>query len=178
MCEFSDLEHEVGEALKVVLRLQTNSIADEIVDLIGDFRRKAEIVRVAAQTATNADGSDTTPAWKAQVDKTMGEVLGINNPGRVDVAHRYLKPQPDGSITLQRPGKQPVAWSADVLNTKIETLKRLASEVATMRDDLTTLRIPVPTGWMSVDVYQPRQISPQLWDAILSTSGGRMPPAP
>ena len=52
MCEFSDLGHEVGEPLKVVLRLQTNSIADEIVDLIGDFRRKAEIVRVAAQTAT------------------------------------------------------------------------------------------------------------------------------
>jgi hypothetical protein len=38
-CAFSELERELGEALKVVLRLEGNAAADVIVALVGDFAR-------------------------------------------------------------------------------------------------------------------------------------------
>jgi hypothetical protein len=53
-CAFSSLERELGQAIKVVLRLQDNAAADAIVSLIGDFARKAGVVREAVQTATRA----------------------------------------------------------------------------------------------------------------------------
>jgi hypothetical protein len=170
MCEFSALEQELGEAVKIVLRLHGNPAADAIVGVISDFGRKTNIVKEAVQTATKVGGTATTLAWKASADKTMNEVLGCNNPDRVDLAHCYLEPQPDGSVNLSRPGKKPKTWSAPDIDTKIGTLRRLTSEVATIRSDLSNLNIPVPTGWMSVDTFQPRQISPRLWDALLSTS--------
>jgi hypothetical protein len=35
-------------------------------------------------------------------------------------------------------------------------LNDLAVRLKTVTDDLTTLKIPVPSGWMTLDAYQPR----------------------
>src|SRR5438874_3339282 len=40
-CAFSSLERELGQAIKVVLRLEGNAAADTIVGLVEDFGRKA-----------------------------------------------------------------------------------------------------------------------------------------
>jgi hypothetical protein len=176
MCEFSKLEHELGEALKVVLGLQTNRSADAIVGLIGDFTRKANIVREAVQTATQAGDVPTSQAWKDNADKTLREVLGCNYPDRIDLAHSHLKPQSDGSVILQRPGKTPETWSTQDLNDKITNLSRLASEVARIHSELNRMNIPVPTGWMSMDNnYLRRQMSDQHWEALKTTFGGTFP---
>jgi hypothetical protein len=168
ICEFSNLEKELGEALKVVLGLQKNPAADAIVDLIGDFSRKTKIVRAAVKIATKADGSHTTLDWKNKADKTMRKVLGCNNPGRVELAHCHIEPHADGSISLQRPGQDAVKWNAGEIAKKIDKLRRVTSELASVRTDL--MHLAVPTGWMSADNFQPRQISERLWDALLSTS--------
>jgi len=68
-CAFSELERELGEALKVVLRLQGNPTADAIVAAVRDFVRKAKIVREAVQGAKNADGTEPSTEWKATTAK-------------------------------------------------------------------------------------------------------------
>jgi hypothetical protein len=103
-CEFSNLERELGEALKVVLRLEGNPAADAIVAAVGDFARKANIVREAVQGAKNADGTEPTSEWKASTVETLEDILGCNRPDRVDLAHDHLEPHPDGSISA---AKQP-----------------------------------------------------------------------
>jgi hypothetical protein len=176
-CAFSALERELGEVLKVVLRLQGNAAADAIVALIRDFVRKALVVGEAIQTATKADGAATTPQWKAQADKTLADVLGCNNDRR-DLAHDYLEAFPAGSITLQKPGQPSRSWSYENINSKIAKMGKLTSELTGIRTDLTTLNVPIPTGWMSVDTFQPRQISQQLWDALTSQTSQPIPPSP
>jgi hypothetical protein len=79
-CAFSELERELGEALKVVLQLQNNPAADAIVAAVGDFVRKANIVREAAQGAKNADGTEPTGEWKTSTDRTIADILGCNRP--------------------------------------------------------------------------------------------------
>jgi hypothetical protein len=111
-----------------------------------------------------------TQAWKDKADATLKEVLGCNDPDRVDLAHSYLEPHTDGSVSLQRPGRAPDMWSANDLDDKVEELTRLASEVAAINSELTRLNIPVPTDWMSMDTYVPRRLSPRLWEALMSTS--------
>ena len=111
-CAFSELERELGEALKIVLQLRGNPAADAIVALVGDFKRKASIVREAIQHARNANWTEPTDEWKAKADKTMGDILGCNNPGRVGLAHDYLEPHPDGSVSLQKPGQPKTPWTS------------------------------------------------------------------
>ena len=64
-------ERELGEALKVVLRLQNNPAADAIVGMVGDSGRKARVVREAIQTSKNVDGTDQ---WKSNADELMGKI--------------------------------------------------------------------------------------------------------
>jgi hypothetical protein len=104
-CAFSNLERELGEAIKVVLRLQGNLAADAIVALIGDFARKTRVVREAVQTAKHVDATDPDQKWKDNAVDIMEDILGCNNPDRTDLAHDYLDPHPDGSVGLQKPGK-------------------------------------------------------------------------
>ena len=158
-CAFSNLERELGEAIKVVLRLQGNPAADAIVALIGDFARKAGVVREAIQTAKHVDGTDPDQVWKDNADDIMGKILGCNNPDRRDLAHDYLDPHPDGSVDLQKPGKDPKPWTTAEFDAKILKLKDFTIRLRTVTTELTTLRIPVPTGWMSMDTYQPRRTS-------------------
>jgi hypothetical protein len=122
-CAFSALERELGESIKVVLRLEGNAAADTIVALIRDFTRKANIVREAVQTAKRADGTDPTEEWKTRADTTLANILGCNSPDRVDLAHDYLGPQPDGSLSLQKPGQGPRTWTSENLEGKTKKLR-------------------------------------------------------
>jgi hypothetical protein len=79
-CAFSELERELGEALKIVLQLRGNPAADAIVALVGDFRRKASIVREAIQHARNANWTEPTDEWKAKADKTNGGHFRLQQP--------------------------------------------------------------------------------------------------
>ena len=66
ICAFSEVEHEIGEAVKVVLGLQKNDASDAIVALVGDFAKKAGLVLAAINDAKNADGSETSKEWKTE----------------------------------------------------------------------------------------------------------------
>jgi hypothetical protein len=140
-CAFSELERELGEALKVVLRLQKNPAADTIVRIVQDFRRKASVVQAAITGAKNRDGTDPSSEWKTKANKTMEEILGCNNPDRTDLAHDYLEPHTDGSVSLQKPGQEQRHWAYDELDGKVQKVKRLTEELRTLRNDLTTLTI-------------------------------------
>jgi hypothetical protein len=149
-CAFSNLERELGEAIKVVLRLRDHPAADAVVGLVGDFARKANIVREAVQSAKRPDGTDPDEKWKRDVDEMMKQILGCNRPHRTDLAHDYLEPHVDGSVSLQKPGeKTPRPWTSEDFSRKIANMNELANKVRTVRTDLTNLNIPVPTGWMS-----------------------------
>jgi hypothetical protein len=151
-CAFSELERELGQALKVVLRLIGNPAADAIVAAVGDFARKTRIVQEAVQGAKNADGTEPSGEWKAKADKTMADILGCNRPDRVDLAHDYLEPCSDGSVNLQKSGQPARSWSAADLDLKIQKLKDLTTSLRAATDQLFTFKIPIPTHWMSVDV--------------------------
>jgi hypothetical protein len=160
-CAFSRLERELGEALKVVLQLQGNPAADAIVGIVHDFARKVRVVRAAVQTAKNLDGSDPNERWKVDADELMGKILGCNNPGtkdlgRVDLSHDYLDPRADGSVSLRKPGQEPKIWTSQNFVDKIAKLNDLTAKLKTVTTDLTTLRIQIPSGWISMDPYQPR----------------------
>jgi hypothetical protein len=146
-CAFSELERELGEALKVVLRLQGNPAADAIVAAVGDFARKARIVQEAVQGAKNADGTEPSSEWKAKAVETMRDIFGCNNPERRDLAHDYLEPHPDGSVSLQKPGQSARPWSATEFGRKIQKLKDLTNDLRSATTELVTLKIPVPSGW-------------------------------
>jgi hypothetical protein len=154
---FSKLDREVGETLKVVLRLKGNAAADAIVAAVGDFAKKATIVSEAVQTAKRPDGTDPEEAWKSDAAETLKQIFGCNNPVRRDLAHSYLDPQADGSVILQRPGGKPELWTDKEFDQKIANMNELAKKLKDIRDHLTDLNIPVPTGWMSIDTYQPRR---------------------
>jgi hypothetical protein len=174
-CAFSSLERELGEAIKVVLRLQENAAADAIVALIGDFARKTRVVGAAVQTAKNADGTDPDANWKANAKRIMEQIFGCNNPDRIDLAHAYLEPHPDGSVSLQRPGENPRVWTTKDFDRKIAKLKELTIKLQNVTSDLTTLRIPVPSGWISMDAFQPRARRFAPSDLGRGSSSGQSP---
>src|SRR5262249_8593577 len=149
-CAFSNLDREVGETLKVVLRLQENLAADAIVAAVRDFAKKAAIVSEAVQTAKRPDGTDTDEAWKTDAAETIRRIRGCNDPDRIDLAHSYLEPRPDGSVILQRPAGAPNPWTGEQFDEKIAKMNELANKLKAIRADLTNLNIPVPTGWMSM----------------------------
>ena len=144
-CAFSELERELGEALKVVLRLQGNPAADAIVAAVGDFARKARIVQAAVQFAKSTDGAE--PEWKAKAVETMRDILGCNNPDRRDLAHDYLEPHPDGSVSLQKPGQPARPWSVAKFERKTRKLKDLTTAVRATTDELT--KITIPPDWVA-----------------------------
>jgi hypothetical protein len=178
-CAFSNLERELGEAIKVVLGLRDHPAADAIVGFLRDFKRKTDIVRAGSQGAKRADGTDPDEKWKRDVAKLMDEVLGCNNPYRINLAHDYLEPHADGSVSLKTPGETPKTWTSENFSQKIANMNALANKVRTVSTDLTNLNIPVPTGWMSMDTYQPRRIStlpPGMGSGVVYTWPPPQPP--
>jgi hypothetical protein len=170
-CAFSELEREVGEAMKVVLKIETHVSADTIVRIVQDFARKTRVVREAIKGAKNADGSETTSAWKGRADKMMAEILDCNND-RVSLAHDYLEPHTDGSVSLHKSGQQKL-WGYDELDRKVQKVKNLTEELRALNTELTTLTISIPElGWMTLSGTGGLSASADVF------AGDENPPAP
>jgi hypothetical protein len=90
-CAFSVLEHELGETIKTILRLQQPEAGDMVVAALGDFARKASFIRAAIAVAKKPDGSGTSDEWKAKTDKTIRDCLGVNQVSRVLLALSEVK---------------------------------------------------------------------------------------
>jgi hypothetical protein len=156
-CAFSVLERELGEAIKVIFRLQQHEAADTIVAALGDVAKKINLVRSAILIAKNVDGSDTSEEWKTRADATMKTILGCNGGDRVALAHSYLEPRADGSVTLtslQVPdgvlkNKQDT-WTEADFKRKTERLAELTEQLRSLKNDLSTFTVTIPnTGWMT-----------------------------
>jgi hypothetical protein len=158
-CEFSALDHELGETLKVVYRLTSHEAADAIIAALGDFARKAGLVSEAVGVAKKADGSETSSDWKEKSRKTMKRILGINRPDRVLMAHSLLKPNSDGSvqfINLQNAGAKPSSWTQAEFQRKISEMGSLLIQLRQIKEELSTLTISVPNlGFISMGINQP-----------------------
>jgi hypothetical protein len=128
--EFSELERELGEAVKVVLHLEDHEAADLVVDLLRYPRTKALVVKGAAQIATKKkDGSEISMEWKERADKTLGDILSHNEACRDYLAHSHLEPQKDGSVKVTRRSK---GTSQNCkLQPKIDEVRRLTEAAET-----------------------------------------------
>jgi hypothetical protein len=154
-CTFSKLDRELGETIKVALRVQDHEAGNMIVAALVDVARKASLVRAAIQIAKNADGSDTTEAWKESAGDTMSKILACNNNDRVLLAHSLLEPKADGAVQFTRlhiPGgvykSRQETWTEQDFTKRIEQLEDLTTELQSIRNQLNTLRIEIPDlGW-------------------------------
>ena len=95
------VEHELGETIKVVLRLQNHESANVVVATLREVFKKIQLVWTAVLVAKNADGSETTEDWKRKARDTMTAISKCNDK-RAFVAHSLLEPQTDGSLVLNR----------------------------------------------------------------------------
>jgi hypothetical protein len=158
-CAFSELDRELGEAVKVVLDLNTHPAGDFVVAALQDPARKANLVLAAVAVAKNADGSETSAGWKENASDTLKSVLGHNKDTRVVMAHSYLEPQADGSVRVTRLNLhggqltgEPKTWN---LEDKINEARDIAKGLQKITTDLSTLTIPVPDLSWLVPLGQP-----------------------
>jgi hypothetical protein len=140
--EFSQLERELGEAVKVVLHLEGHEAADLVVDLLRYPRYKANLVKGAAEIATKKkDGSEISTEWKERARKTLGDILSHNEKCRDYLAHSHLEPQEDGSVEVTRRNKgKSENWK---LQPKIDEVQRLTKELKDIRAELSKLDVQV-----------------------------------
>ena len=156
-CAFSALERALGEAIKVIYRLQPHEAAEAIIAALGDMSKKIDLVWTASRMAKNANGSETSPDWKNAAGKTMSEVWECSGD-RNRLAHSFLDPNTDGSVTIERLCVQggkldagaPSTWTRDQFKDKVRRLSVLTQQVQTLTSDLSTFTITIPDpGWMS-----------------------------
>jgi hypothetical protein len=156
--EFSELERELGEAVKVVLHLEDHDAADLVVDLLRYPRIKALLVKDAAQIATKKkDGSEISTKWKRRADKTLGKILDHNDACRDHLAHSRLEPQEDGSVKVTRRSKG--QWKSQNWNlqTKIDEVRRLTEALREIRVELSKLEVDVgKIHWVRTHEWHPR----------------------
>lgn len=147
--EFSELERELGEAVKVVLHLEKHDAADIVVAALRYPSTKASLVRAAAEIAKKKDGSETSTEWKAKADKTLGEIIKHSNGSRNTLAHSLLEPQDDGSVnvtsrTLSHSGQMtPGATKPWNLEDEIDKVQKLTKELREIRIELSHLEVVV-----------------------------------
>jgi hypothetical protein len=170
---FSRVEHELGESVKAVFGLENNDASDAIVAALGDFARKANLVRAASRGAKYADGSEASAEWKDKVEATIKRVLSCNGH-RVSLAHSLLQPNDDGSVDLVRlkldhgkvTGRDAVKWSRDDFREKIQQLHKLAEELKSLNSELRTFKYTIPNlgtmNWMA-DFMTTGTIPSALW---------------
>jgi hypothetical protein len=160
-CTFSALERELGETVKVIFRLQQHEAANTIIAALGDFVRKARLIGAAVQTAKQADGSETTEAWKATAASTIKQIFGCNEPDRVMLAHSFLEPNEDAAVKLTplrlvgSPGvlqNNPETWSEKIFQEKINKLRDLTQRLQGIKSDLSTMQITMSgLDWVTID---------------------------
>jgi len=152
-CAFSELDRELGEAVKVVLGLTTHRAGDFVVAALQDPARKARLVQAAVAVAKNADGSETSAEWKESAGETVKKALGHNENTRVPLAHSYLEAQAHGLIRLTRlnlrDGEltgEPKPWK---LEDKIKEARDITERLQGITRDLSQLTISIPDlGWL------------------------------
>jgi hypothetical protein len=181
-CAFSELDRELGETIKVALRVQGQEAGDMIVAALGDVARKASLVRAAIQVAKNVDGSDTAEAWKETADKTMRKIHACNSHDRVLLAHSLLEPKGEGAVQITRlyiPDgvfkSSQVTWTQKDFTNKFNELTDLTSQLGSIKTELNTLRIKIPDlGWLVPLFSQPPE-TPLGSPAVLLASLGNPP---
>jgi len=153
--EFSELERELGEAVKVVLGLEGDEAANLVVDLLRYPRTKASLVKGAAQIATKKkDGSEISTEWKERADKTLGDILTHNEACRDYLAHSHLEPQEDGSVKVTRRSKEKSQnWK---LQPKIDEARRLTERLRGIRAELSELKVEVGKIHFASTAWHPR----------------------
>jgi hypothetical protein len=143
-CAFSELDYELGEALKVIFRMQNHEAADAIVAL-ADFVKKIHLIMSAAEFAQRPTGKDLPVAWKQAAEKTLKNVLKVNDEDRVPLAHSRLQPQADGSVLVTRLTArgslkiQNDRWTQEHFRRKCEQLDRLTADMREIRKELSTI---------------------------------------
>jgi hypothetical protein len=181
-CAFSALERELGEVIKVILRLQEHEARDIVVAGIGDVSKKISLVQAACLLAKNKDGSEMPDEWRENSSETVKRIWTYSDD-RNHLAHSFLKPKTDGSVDLTRlrlergelKGKNPSPWTVSDFKTKVDELRSLTLKLQTVKLDLSTLRITIPiTSGLFADasVLPPRHFSPAFWAAINPHSPG------
>jgi hypothetical protein len=147
--EFSELERELGEAVKVVLHLEGHDAADIVVAALRYPSTKASLVRAAAKIARKKDGRAPPAQWKAKADKTLKDIIKHSNGSRNTLAHSLLQPREDGSVnvtsrTLSHSG-QMTAGATETWNVKNETdeVRRLTEGLREIRAELSKLEVDV-----------------------------------
>ena len=142
--EFSELERELGEAVKVVLHLEDHGAGDIVVDILRYPSTKARLVKEAAKIATKKkDGSEISAQWKAKADKTLGKILDHNDKNRVPLSHSHLEPREDGSVKVTRQGEGPNTSKVWNFKNKIDEVRRLTERLTEIRTELSTLDVPI-----------------------------------
>jgi hypothetical protein len=143
-CAFSALDRELGEVVKVVLGLESHPAANFVVAALRYPTTKADLARAAVAVAT-VDGSETSSAWKENANKVIADIYRCNTDDRVWLAHSYLEPQADGSITLTKHGRlEPKTWNVPDIENKIRQVRDLTEKLQKIGEDLSTLTIRIP----------------------------------
>jgi hypothetical protein len=182
MCAYSDAAFELGETLKVLFGIKDKPMADAIVVALGDFSRQVNLAWALCQDARNADGTELSQERKEQIDKTMSDCFKCNDD-RVKLAHGRLEPRADGSVAIVKlrlaggelKGRDPTIWSPTDCIEKSNKLTELADELRNFQKELSTIKIQVPTGWLSISddrsaVAQGQRASAALIAAAFSGS--------
>ncbi len=94
-CEFSRVEQEIGELVKVAYNLENNDASEAIVVALGDVAKKISLVWAASQSAKKPDGSPASEEWKSSVVAKIKRAFQCNLD-RVTLAHSLLQPNKDG----------------------------------------------------------------------------------
>jgi hypothetical protein len=147
--EFSELERELGEAVKMVLHLDGHDAADIVVAALRYPSMKASLVRAAAEIAKKKDGSETSTEWKTKADKTLKEIIKHSDGTRNTLAHSLLKPREDGLVdvtsrTLSHTGQMtPEATKPWNLKDEIDEVRRLTEGLRDIRAELSKLEVQV-----------------------------------
>jgi hypothetical protein len=147
-CEFSKLERELGETIKVIFRLEKHEAGDAIVAALGDARKKINLVWAAARMAKNADGSETTTEWKENADEIM-RAIHKRNDIRNRLAHSFLEPLIDGSVAVARlqvergelTGRDKEQWTQKEFEDEIKNLNKQTAKLQLVKSDLSTMKI-------------------------------------
>jgi hypothetical protein len=163
--EFSALERELGEAVKVVLDLEKHDAADVVVAALRYPSAKASLVRACAKIARKKDSSEASTEWKERADDTLSDIIKHSDGSRNTLAHSLLEPQEDGSVkvtksTLSHRGQMtPGEPKTSNFKDEIDEVRRLTERLRDVTAELAKLEVPIrnlPMDWfqgISVPVH-------------------------
>jgi hypothetical protein len=144
LCIFSELEHELGEAVKVIFKVQDQEAADAI-GALADFTKKVNLVKSAVDFARRSSGEELSGEWKKSAQATLNAILAVNTKERVLLVHSRLQPQTDGSVVITRLTAQGTlkidkkTWTQEDFRKKYTQIEDLINEVRAITKELLTV---------------------------------------